>query len=80
MATGSGRNVACMVSRFETHGFDTHEVTNQAGELGDHDSFTGNRPLAEAVDRHGGARALAELEALGARAGSLEARGLARMS
>ena len=40
-----------MVSRFETHGFDTHEVTNQAGELGDHDSFTGNRPLAEAVDR-----------------------------
>ena len=69
-----------MVSRFETHGFDTHEVTNQAGELGDHDSFTGNRPLAEAVDRHGGARALAELEALGARAGSLEARGLARMA
>ncbi|MCB1013257.1 MAG: DNA alkylation response protein, partial [Microthrixaceae bacterium] len=60
--------------------FDTHEVTNQAGELGDHDSFTGNRALHEALQRHGGSEATAELASLGERAGSLRAREWARLA
>ena len=75
MAGDPGRTVEVMVNRF-----DTHEVTNQAGELGDHDSFTSNRALHEALQRHGGSEATAELASLGERAGSLRAREWARLA
>ncbi len=55
MAGDPGRTVEVMVNRF-----DTHEVINQC-ELGDHDSFTSNRALHEALQRHGGSEATAEL-------------------
>ena len=51
---------------------DTHEVTNQPPPLEDVNLFTGDRALADAVRRAGGAQHEARLTALGARCGSAE--------
>ena len=54
----------------------THEVTNQAPPLVGYDVFTADRALREAVSRYDGepaGKALAELCALGERAGSAQA-------
>jgi putative acyl-CoA dehydrogenase len=52
-----------------TSWFDTHEVTNQPPPLAGHDTFAVNRPLGEAVVRHGGAERIDELGELGRLAG-----------
>lgn len=51
---------------------DTHEVTNQPPPLEDLNLFTGDRALADAVRRSGGAQHETRLTALGARCGSAE--------
>jgi len=51
---------------------DTHEVLNQPPPLEDVNLFTGDRALADAVARAGGAQHIARLSALGARCGSAE--------
>lgn len=52
--------------------FDTHEVLNQPPPFEDVNLFTGDRALADAVARAGGAQHIARLSALGARCGSAE--------
>jgi putative acyl-CoA dehydrogenase len=52
--------------------FDTHEVLNQPPPFEDVNLFTGDRALADAVARAGGAQHAERLSALGARCGSAE--------
>lgn len=52
---------------------DTHEVFNQPPPFEEVNLFTGDRALADAVARAGGARHAGRLAALGARCGSAEA-------
>jgi len=58
--------------------FDTHEVVNQPPPLAGYDVFGADAALADAVGREGAAWATAELHALGALAGSLDAQELGR--
>lgn len=52
--------------------FDTHEVLNQPPPFEEVNLFTGDRALADAVARAGGAQQAARLSELGARCGSAE--------
>src|SRR6476469_5126723 len=53
---------------------DIRVVTNQAPPLVGHNVVTSDRPLVEAVERHGSADVVADLVPLGAEAGTAEAR------
>jgi putative acyl-CoA dehydrogenase len=52
---------------------ETHEVLNQVPPLVDYDVFAADRPLTEALERHGAGWAAGELRALGRLAGSARA-------
>ncbi len=60
--------------------FDTHEVLNQAPPLEGYNVFSADSALNEAIEREGAGWARAELEALGARAGTGEAQELGRLA
>ncbi|MBS1836743.1 MAG: acyl-CoA dehydrogenase family protein [Actinobacteria bacterium] len=51
---------------------DTHEVTNQPPPLEGCDTYSSNAALVEAVERHGGGANVADLAAIGRRAGDPE--------
>ena len=54
--------------------FDTHEVVNQPPPLAGHNVFRSDVALVEALERDGAGWAGGELDDLGTRAGSIDAR------
>jgi putative acyl-CoA dehydrogenase len=69
-----------MVSPFDTHQFDTHEVFNQVPPLEGYDLFAADPALGEAVDREGASWARPELGTLGTLAGEGPTQELGRLA